>query len=288
MTTVAELTACLVRWLDRLMPDDDRTRALVAELTGSFGDVSRPVTAGECERVEAVAHRYSRHLALLFDPDGTGEPDVESPGWPPADIEAVRRRAAAVSEVRRRPDGVCLIRVDSLDPLGLAQPYVDAAFALVRGATGIVLDLRANGGGEPATVARIAGLLLGDTATHLSTVVYRDRERQWWTPDLPAGTAVPAHVPVAVLVGLGTFSSGEALAYHLRAHGRVTVVGATTPGAADHITPIRLTAQVTGHLPEAYVRDAVTGSNWEGSGVVPDLPCAETAAEATAVEHVTR
>ncbi|WP_405060211.1 S41 family peptidase [Kribbella sp. NBC_01505] len=43
--------------------------------------------------------------------------------------------------------------------------------------------------------------------------------------------------PVAVLVGPGTFSSGEALAYHLRVRGRVTVVGETTPGAADHITP---------------------------------------------------
>jgi C-terminal processing protease CtpA/Prc len=191
-----------------------------------------------------------------------------------------------VSEVRRLGGGGCLIRVDDLDPLGLAQPYVDAAFALARGATGIVLDLRDNGGGDPATVAHIAGLLLGDTAVHLSTVVYRDRERQWWTPELAAGTAVHTGLPVAVLVGSGTFSSGEALAYHLQARGRVTVVGSATPGAADHITPIRLAAQVTGHLPEAYVRDAVTGVNWEGRGVLPDIPCSDATAEAAAVAHV--
>jgi hypothetical protein len=286
MTTVAELTAHLVRWLTRLMPDDARTDGLVRALDETFGAVTRPVTAAECARIEVAAHRYSRHLALLLDPDGIGEPDVESPGWPPPDPAAVARRAAAVSAVKRLPGGVCVIRVDSLDPLGLAQPYVDAAFTLARGATGLVLDLRGNGGGDPATVARIAGLLLGDSSVHLSTVVYRDRERQWWTPELPAGTANSAEA--AVLVGPGTFSSGEALAYHLQAQGRATVIGAPTPGAADHITPIRLTPQVTGHLPEAYVRDAVTGSNWEGRGVVPDLPCAEAAAEATAVEHLTR
>lgn len=285
MTTVAELTAHLVRWLARLMPENTRTDDLVRALDETFGAEARPVTAGECARIEAVAHRYSRHLELLLDPDGTGEPDVDSPGWPPPDPAEVRRRAAAVSEVKRLPGGVCVVRVDSLDPLGLAQPYVDAAFTLARGATGLVLDLRGNGGGDPATVARIAGLLLGDTAVHLSTVVYRDRERQWWTPELPASTAISAKL--AVLVGPGTFSSGEALAYHLQAQGRATVVGAPTPGAADHITPIRLTAQVTGHLPEAYVRDAVTGSNWEGRGVVPDLPRTDATALATAVEDVT-
>ena len=284
MTTVAELTACLTGWLTRLMPDEPRTHALVATLDETFGASPSPVTAAECARIEAAAHRHSRHLELLFDPDGTATPDVDSPGWPPPDPSEVRRRAAAVHDVRRLPGGVCVLRVDGLDALGLAQPYVDAAFTLARGATGIVLDLRHNGGGDPATVARIAGLLLGDAAVHLSTVVYRDRERQWWTPDLPAGTATPA--ALAVLVGPGTFSSGEALAYHLQAQGRATVVGAPTPGAADHITPIRLTAQVTGHLPEAYVRDAVTGGNWEGSGVVPDVLSAD--AEATAVELLAR
>ena len=50
-------------------------------------------------------------------------------------------------------------------------------------------------------------------------------------------------------------------------------MGGTTPGAADHVTPVRVTEHVRAVLPEAYVRDAVTGANWEGSGVVPDLPC---------------
>ena len=33
-----------------------------------------------------------------------------------------------------------------------------------------------------------------------------------------------------------TFSSGEALAYHLRSQGRARLVGQRTPGAGDHIT----------------------------------------------------
>jgi hypothetical protein len=40
---------------------------------------------------------------------------------------------------------------------------------------------------------------------------------------------------------------------------------------------------VTGILPEAYVRDAVTGTNWEGRGVVPDVACPAGTALSVAV-----
>jgi hypothetical protein len=41
-----------------------------------------------------------------------------------------------------------------------------------------VLDLRSNVGGHPATVAYLAGRLLGDKAVRLSEVTYRDHHRQ--------------------------------------------------------------------------------------------------------------
>lgn len=266
---VHDLVQRLTDWLPRLMPPGARRDALIAVLTERFETVDTPVTAADCEAIERCAWTVSRHLAVTFEPDGAGRPDTVPPGWPDPDPDVVRARAASVSTVQRRADGTCLIRVDDLDAIGLAQPYLDAAFALARGSARILLDLRGNGGGDPATVAHIAGRLLGDTPTPLSEVVYPDRRRQWWTPALPSGTSL--RQPVAVLVGPATFSSGEALAYHLQSQGRAVVVGETTPGAADHITPIRLAPTVLAHLPEAYVVDAVTGANWEGAGVVPDV-----------------
>jgi C-terminal processing protease CtpA/Prc len=158
---------------------------------------------------------------------------------------------------------------------------------LARPASARYVDLRANGGGEPATVALIAGLVLGDDSVQLSEVRYRDRRRQWWTPDLPVGTAVGAAVPVAVFTSRRTFSSGEALAYHLQVRRRVAVVGERTPGAADHVTPIRLAPTVLGILPEARVTDVATGGNWEGHGVQPDIPCAADDAVAVTLRHLT-
>ena len=68
-----------------------------------------------------------------------------------------------------------------------------------------------------------------------------------------------------------TYSSGEALAYHLKSRGRVRAFGIRTPGAADHVTPIRLTPHVSGLIPEGTTIDQRTGTNWEGQGVEPDV-----------------
>ena len=51
------------------------------------------------------------------------------------------------------------------------------------------------------------------------------------------------------------------------------MIGEATPGAADHITPVCISTHVRAFIPEAWVRDAVTGTNWEGSGVIPDVAC---------------
>ncbi|MEV4515300.1 S41 family peptidase [Dactylosporangium sp. NPDC049525] len=268
MTTVRDVTVRLTGWLDRLMPAGDRWAALTAELAW-FRNDDRPVTAELCAEIERAAWRVSRHVALIYEPGGTAPPDSEAGQWPRQDPAAVRARAASVSQSRRLPDGTALIRIDGLDEVGLAQPYVDAAFTLARGADRLILDLRANGGGDPATVALIAGWLLGDEAVQLSEVVDQHGRRQWWTPDRPRGSALLEET--CVLVSAATFSSGEALAYHLKARDRVLVVGEPTPGAADHVLPVRLAPTVLAHVPRAYVVDTVTGGNWEGTGVVPHV-----------------
>ena len=148
----------------------------------------------------------------------------------------------------------------------------------------MVLDLRRNGGGDPGTLTLVLDWLLGGEPTHISDVIYRDRTRQWWTTGRLAHQAPPRATPVRVLIGERTFSSGEALGYHLQSQGRAKLVGARTPGAGDHVTPVAVSSHVRAILPEARVRDVVTGTNWEGTGVVPDIPCAPPAALDVAIE----
>jgi hypothetical protein len=182
VTTVSEVITRLAAWLRRLPPPQERIDRLLAELEERFAGRTERITGGACAEIERVAWPYSRHLLLQYDRDGAGEPDEEDPGWPEPDPEAILPRAAQVRQVSRLDGGACLIRIDGFESLSIAQPYLDAAFALARGAAGIVLDLRSNVGGYPETVAYLAGRLLGDKAVKLSEVTYRDHHRQWWTP----------------------------------------------------------------------------------------------------------
>jgi hypothetical protein len=284
--TAGALARQLRAWIDRLFPDAERGERLGRALDERFGDDTRVVSDELCREVEAVAHGFSRHLLLEYVADGSLVPDAEPPGWPPQDPHEVRLRAGSVGEVTRLSDGVGVLALNGLDAVHIAAPYLKAAFALLRGARGVVLDLRRNGGGDPGTVMLVLDCLLGGDDTHISDVIYRDRTRQWWTTGRLADLATPPETPVSVLVSERTFSSGEALAYHLQSRGRARLVGQRTPGAADHVTPVRLSTHVRALLPEARVRDAVTASNWEGTGVVPDVTCEPAEALAVAIDQL--
>jgi C-terminal processing protease CtpA/Prc len=279
-----ELVGGLSRWLDRLFPDVGRGERLTRALVERFGHDGRAVTRDVCREVESVAHPFSRHFELEHAAGGGLVLDVEPPGWPAQTAEEVEARGGQVGAVRREPGGVGILALDGHDDVQHAAPYLQAAFELLRGASGVVLDLRRDGGGDPGTVMLVLDWLLGGPPQHIADVVYRDRTRQWWTTGRLAESALPAEVPVAVLVGERTFSSGEALAYFIQCRGRARVVGRRTPGAADHVTPVNVTSHVRALVPEAYVRDIVTGGNWERTGVVPDIPCEPAEALEVALE----
>jgi C-terminal processing protease CtpA/Prc len=285
MEEIQSLVDSLITWTGRLVPDRDRADELERGLRGALVDgtlaPAQPVTRDALDAVEAVCHRTARHLTFDLQ-EQPGPPDEESPGWSPVPRAEVEARAGFLRSVQR-PAGASFgdLRLDGFDEAEHAGRYLRAAFGLLDGVDGLLLDLRHNGGGAVSTVAMLAEFVLGPQPEHLATVYYRDRPaRQWWTTGGLAQVHLPDSARVAMLIGPGTYSSGEALAYHLQSRGRVRTFGSRTPGAADHVTPIRLTPHVTALIPEGTTIDQSTGTNWEGRGVEPDV---ESAADAHAL-----
>ncbi|WP_328467533.1 S41 family peptidase [Actinoplanes sp. NBC_00393] len=163
---------------------------------------------------------------------------------------------------------VAVVRVDSLEAWKFAGPFVEEALGRARDCRGVILDLRRNGGGDMETLARFASFVLGPEVVPLATVTTNERVDEYRT--IPMGSAKTG----AVLVSERTYSSGEALAYVLQNRG-VAVVGRRTAGAADHCVPVRVSAYVVALVPYGVVLDPLTGSNWEGTGVIPDIEVAE-------------
>ena len=106
---------------------------------------------------------------------------------------------------------------------GFVREQVDRL--LKKGADGIVLDLRGNGGGLLSEAVLVSSIFIEDGRI----VSVRGRNRPNRTEDA-VGDAIPENVPVVVLVDRGSASASEIVTGALRDRGRATVVGTRTYG----------------------------------------------------------
>jgi hypothetical protein len=205
-----------------------------------------------------------------------------APGTAPEAMTPERRAALEVEarqgvhSVERLADGVALLRLDSfLDPPdspALQKAYADA-MAKVADARVLVLDLRENYGGDPRTVAFMLSYLFDATPVHVNDIWSRDEDVTWqnWTqPNLP-GRRFGGHKPIFVLVSRRTISGGEEAAYDLQAQKRALVLGEATAGGANPSPRVDLGDGFAVFIPSARAINPITHTNWEGTGVQPDV-----------------
>lgn len=120
---------------------------------------------------------------------------------------------------------VGLVRLSTFSDGSGAEVHSQVKSLLRQGARGLVLDLRANGGGLLDEAVNVASIFISD-GTLVSTEG-RSQPRQVY---VAKGGAISAKIPVAVLVDRGTASSAEIVAGALQDRRRAKVVGTRTYG----------------------------------------------------------
>ncbi len=226
---------------------------------------------------------HDKHLGV----DYLGDPAAGGPvGPPPGRPEGDHAEPAnfGFERVERLPGNLAYIKlVGFLEPQG-AEAAVAAALTSVHDAEALIFDLRDNGGGSPGMVALISSYLFDEEPVHLSDIYWRDGDRteQFWTLGDVAGTRFGPDKDVYVLTSERTFSAAEEFAYNLQALGRATIVGETTGGGAHPGGCAPLVAGFGMCVPTGRSINPITGTNWEGTGVVPDVAVAADAALETA------
>jgi C-terminal processing protease CtpA/Prc len=176
--------------------------------------------------------------------------------------------------------GILLLAFDQFDPGD--DRWIADAIADTPDLRGVILDLRQNAGGRDDVLDKIAGLFTSRREV-LIRLTGKDRIEEKSRPNRRRSYGGP----LAVIVGPGTASAAEILAFFLDETGRAVSVGERTAGAVtggvDHRLPDggRLT------VAEYDIRTA-SGTRLEGRGFtprhrVPDMPGASDAALAKAV-----
>lgn len=159
-----------------------------------------------------------------------------------------------------------------LKAFGSMEDLLPAAFTFVKNTSALVIDLRDNGGGMLSNT--LSSYLFEDSALHLNTIFWNDRTDSIFTHPVPG----PKYTgrPVYVLVNKGTFSSAEEFAYDLQAMKRAVIIGEQTggganPGGTMPVYQFEDKSRLDMYVSLGHVANPVTGTNWEGKGVKPDV-----------------
>lgn len=237
------------------------------------------------QQLTADLHGVARdkHLKLWFAPglDPIGDTDrlapVSQQEWKQRTNFVKRftmRRSASreVKQVSRLGAELGYLKISGFPPAFLMTGTFGAAMDELADTEGLVVDLRHNGGGDPASVALLISYFV-DQRTRLNDIWDRDTgtTTQQWTHDKLDGARYGGRKPVMILVGPRTASAGEDFAYTMQTMGRATVIGGPTWGGAHPARLYRIGENMYVQMPNQRAVNPITGTNWEGSGVMPDI-----------------
>ena len=152
--------------------------------------------------------------------------------------------------------------------LSEAKEMVVAAMRFLSMAHAIIIDLRENRGGSGDFLSSY--FLEHPTQLNSSYSRTEGTLTQFWTAPDPGAERLTT-VPLFLLTGKKTFSAAESFAYDLQVRKRATIVGEPTGGGAHSFDLVTIDDQFEITIPTARAINPVTGRNWEGSGVVPEI-----------------
>jgi retinol-binding protein 3 len=154
----------------------------------------------------------------------------------------------------------------------LGADTVAAAMNFINSTDALIIDLRGNGGGNPAMVALVCSYLFGPEPVHLNDLYWREGNRtdEFWTKKEVAGKRY-LNKDVYVLTSKRTFSGAEEFTYNLKNLKRATIIGETTGGGAHPGGGFRINEHFMMFVPTGRAINPITKTNWEGTGVTPDV-----------------
>lgn len=254
--------------------------ALQQALKGNaYAGVTDPAQLAQRLTAELQAITKDGHMRVIY-----GSPFRHQPS-PPAPQDAG-------FEVRRLDGDIGYIRLIRFVPPEIFNPAADDAMRRVSGTRALVIDMQDNGGGHPASVAYLVSFFLDPgRRVHINDLIWRNRGTATFRTESFWSSPTPVNYrdkPVYVLVGPKTYSAGEEFAYDLQVLKRATIVGSKTRGGANPGGLTDVGSDLFAVVPTGRAENPITRSNWEGTGILPDVQAPPESAQAAAVALANR
>jgi hypothetical protein len=211
--------------------------------------------------LESVAH--DGHLYLTSDPAQYAAmlaPEASTEGLDAYRQAIAVRDHSGLTKLEILPGNVRYLKLEHFQWIGdpTRRAYDDAAQFLKDG-DAVIIDLRSNGGGNSDAADYFSKAFLAPDPLRPNSAPSLERDPRW------------AGKPTYLLVDGGVASAGEAVAYGAQQEKTAAIVGSSTYGAANNNKKFPIAPQFV--LSVSYNRpiNPISGTNWEGTGVKPDI-----------------
>ncbi len=233
---------------------------------------------------DLLAVGQDKHMGFAYAPERAADiRRLQSRSEDEARAARERRLAVMKSDnfgfrkVERLPGNIGFLDFRFFASADEAGPTMIAAMNFLAYCDAVIVDLRQNGGGDTTGIQLLCSYFFSEMK-HLNDIRFRDEakdENYWTLPYVPG--LKPANADLYILTSSRTFSGAEEFSYNMKNLKRGTIVGEATGGGA-HPTDAKIVQDdFILRVPFARAVNPYSKTNWEGTGVAPDIqvPAAE-------------
>lgn len=286
--SVAYLQQLLESYPDQIVAAQMSMLLTINLESGNYGALQTRQALAKALTTDVRLVERDFHLGVMFAPTSPTEDaahhldNVET-------LERLRKTNFGFEEARILQGNVGYLRISALHDISVAVPAAKHALGFVQHVDALIIDIRGNLGGEPNMVRLIQSVFF-EKPTHLNTLHYTDGREQSteeiWTDPALVDIDTLVHTPIYVLISEQVASAAESFAYALQTQKRATLVGGRTLGAAHPgESHYREDLQLNFSVPNGYAVNPISGKDWEGVGVIPDIESSDATALDTALER---
>jgi hypothetical protein len=240
----------------------------IAQEAGEYQGIGTARRFAERLTSDLRSATHDKHIAVFFSPESAPPAKSSTPA-----AKAREHFNFGFYKIERLRGNVGYLDLRSFANVDEGRETASAYLDALANFDAIIIDLRQNGGGNTPMAAYIASYFFGPKPVHFTDMYWRDQNKTvevWTSENVPGRRSVSPDL--FLLVGPSTFSAAEDFCYSLQQLKRATVVGERTGGGAHMGRGLqRLSPLFTAFIPVGQSLNPVTKTNWENSGVEPEV-----------------
>jgi hypothetical protein len=252
--------------------------------SGAYDKFTGPRDFAEAVNRDLAEVGHDRHMGFAYAPVQAAEiarlqsrNEAEVKTARDRELEAAKRNNFGFRKVERLAGNIGYLDFRAFAAAGNAGATAVAALNFLAYCDAVIVDLRQNGGGDPSQIQLMSSYFFSEP-THLNDLYYRaaDTTENYWTlPFVPGPRMVGADL--YILTSRTTFSGAEEFSYNMKNLKRATLIGETTGGGAHPTDAMIVQTEYVLRVPVGRAINPYSKTNWEGTGVAPDVqvPAAE-------------